>query len=61
MKPELEELSQTGHVTPQLLADSSNVTLIKLQSEGVKNSKAMTFGLWVPGMLVVYGIYHAAV
>ncbi|MCJ1377838.1 hypothetical protein MMC17_000934 [Xylographa soralifera] len=61
MKPELEELSQTGHVTPQLLADSSNLTLIQLQSDGMKRSQAITSGVWVTGTLVLFGIYYVGV
>ncbi|MCJ1404842.1 hypothetical protein MMC11_008068 [Xylographa trunciseda] len=57
MKPELEELSQTGHVTPQLLADSSNLTLIQLQSNGIERPRATTFTLWLTGILVLFGIY----
>ena len=58
MKPELTELSQTGHVTPQLLADSSNLTLIQLQSKGTERSQALTSGIWITGTLVLLGIYH---
>ena len=32
MKTQLHELQDTGHVTPELLADTMNATLIKLQS-----------------------------
>ena len=61
MKPELEELSQTGHVTPQLLADSSNLTLIQLQSEGRKGSPATTSGILVAGTFVLFGFFYAGV